>query len=246
MPRSTLRSSDNPNKTLYGIDGCRGGWVAAKAGSDLNDVTVDFTSDLRTIFEQAGPESLVAIDIPIGIPENEPRLCDGAARQLLRWPRSSSVFSPPCRSALAGKTFEEVLRLNRAAMGLGISKQAFHIMAKICEVDALMSVEKQQYVREVHPEVTFAQLKGAALTHNKKSLRGRTERIALLQHAGLKVLEAWLVRQWMKPDDVIDALACLVTAFAIQNGNSQCLGQHHQTDAKGLVMEIVCAKSPPW
>jgi len=241
MSRSTLRNSDNPSKTLYGIDGCRGGWVVAKAVSDLNDLTVDFTSDLRAIFEQAGPDSLVAIDIPIGIPENEPRLCDGAARQLLRWPRSSSVFSPPCRRALAGKNFEEVLRLNRAAMGLGISKQAFHITAKICEVDALMTVEKQRYIREVHPEVTFVQLKGAALTHSKKSLRGRAERIDLLERAGLKVLEAWPAKQRMKPDDVIDALACLVTAFAIQNGRSRCLGRPEQRDAKGLVMEIVCA-----
>jgi predicted RNase H-like nuclease len=131
-------------------------------------------------------------------------------------------------------------------MGLGISKQAFHIMAKIREVDLLMTVPRQQYVREVHPEVTFAKLKGGALTHNKKHVLGRAERIALLRRAGLKVSAVWLAKQRMKVtpgrasfDDLIDALACLVTAFAIQNGHSQCLGRKDQKDAKGLAMEIV-------
>jgi predicted RNase H-like nuclease len=257
MLRSMLRGSDNRSKTpskskmkwLYGIDGCRGGWVVAKATSRLNDVTFEFASDLGPLFERAGNDSLLAIDIPIGLPQNESRACDAAARRVLGWPRSTSVFSPPCRQALEGETYEHALRLNRDAIGFGISKQAYHIMAKIREVDLLMTVLKQQYVREVHPEVTFAELKGTALIHNKKHVRGRAERIALLRRAGLKVSEMWLAQQRMKVnrarisfDDLIDALACLVTAFAIQNGHSQCLGRSDQKDAKGLAMEIVCCK----
>jgi predicted RNase H-like nuclease len=243
MSRSIPRSSDNRNKALFGIDGCRGGWVVASASSSLNDLTIEFVPNLHPILEGAGTDSVVAIDIPIGLPENEPRACDGAARQLLGWPRSSSVFSPPCRRAFAGKTFKEVLLLNRTATGVGISKQAFHIMPKIREVDALMTTKKQKYIREVHPEVTFAQLNGVVLAQNKKSPLGRAHRIALLQGAGLYISEALLATRGMKPDDVIDAVACLLTAFAIQNGHSQCLGRREQTDAKGLVMEIVCVRS---
>src|SRR5512138_1249905 len=92
---------------LYGIDGCRGGWVVARSAADLSSVSIDIVSELRSIFEEARCDSILAIDIPIGIPENEPRMCDSAARKLLRWPRSSSVFSPPARQALHASTFTE-------------------------------------------------------------------------------------------------------------------------------------------
>jgi predicted RNase H-like nuclease len=232
---------------LYGIDGCRGGWVAAGAPIDLGETTVEVATDLRSIFGR--DDCIVAIDIPIGISENEARDCDKVARQLLRPTRSSSVFSPPARRTLCAKTFQEALRLNRAAAGVGISKQAFHIMAKIREVDELMNPKKQRFIREVHPEVAFAQLNGAPLIYSKKQARGRLERIALLQSAGLNISDAWLIEQrarlgtrHVSLDDLIDALACLVTASEIRNGRSLRLGRPEQTDAKGLTMEIVsCA-----
>src|SRR5215510_13559562 len=212
MSRSMPPNLDSRNKPLFGIDGCRGGWVVANATSSLNDVTIEFASELHPILEGLRTDLVVAIDIPIGLPENEPRACDVAARQLLGWPRSSSVFSPPCRPAFAGKTFEEVLLLNRAAVGVGISKQAFHIMSKIREVDALMTIQKQQHIREVHPEVTFAQLYGGVLTQNKKHPLGRAQRIALLQRAGLNVSEMRLSQErrrigarYVSLDDLIDA-----------------------------------------
>jgi predicted RNase H-like nuclease len=135
-------------------------------------------------------------------------------------------------------------------MGIGISKQAFHIMRKIREVDEVMTVQTQQYVREVHPEVTFAQLNGGPLMHRKKDARGRAERIDLLGRAGLNISESWLQREraklgarWVLLDDVIDALACLVTASDIRKGGSRCLGGVEEKDAKGLVMEIVCCET---
>jgi predicted RNase H-like nuclease len=234
---------------VYGIDGCRGGWVAAKAPLDLSEIAIEIVTDLRTIFDRAGVDSVVAIDIPMGISENEARECDRAARQFLRPPRSSSVFSPPARRALYAKTFQEALQLNRAATGMGISKQAFHIMAKIREVDELMNPEMQRFVREVHPEVTFAQLNGGPLSHSKKDALGRLKRIALLQSAGLAISNPWLVEQRARLgarrvslDDLIDALACLVTASEIRNGRSLNLGRPEQTDAKGLKMEIVSCR----
>ena len=201
------------------------------------------------MFDKVGTNCLVAIDIPIGLSEKEARECDKAARQILRPPRASSVFSPPARPALYAKTFQEALRLNRTATGIGISKQSFHIMAKIREVDELMNPRMQRFVREVHPEVTFAQLNGGPLKHSKKHAIGRLERLAILQSAGLNISMSWLVEQRSKLgarhvalDDLIDALACLVTASEIRNGCSQSLGRVEQIDAKGLTMEIVsCA-----
>ena len=40
-------------------------------------------------------------------------------------------------------------------------------------------------------------------------------------------------------DDLLDAMACLVTARHIHAGSSQSLGRVDQEDAKGLLMEIV-------
>jgi len=51
--------------------------------------------------------------------------------------------------------------------------------------------------------------------------------------------------RYVSLDDLIDALACLVTAFAIQSGSSQSLGRRDQKDAKGLAVEIVCATAAP-
>src|SRR5262245_36190497 len=252
MSLSILRGSeDRPrnNRGLnYGIDGCRGGWVIVSAPSDFREVTVEIVSEFPRILEGVPVDSVLAIDIPIGIPENEPRTCDADARKLLGWPRSSSVFSPPCRKALAARTFQEALQLNRSAMGVGISKQAFHIMRKIREVDEVMTVQRQQYVREVHPEVTFAQLNGGPLMTGKKDARGRAERIDLLRRAGLNISESWLQHERARLgarsvllDDLVDALACLVTASDIRDGRSHCLGRVGEKDANGLVMEIVCS-----
>jgi len=253
MSQSIQRGSEdrrlNKRGLLYGIDGCRGGWVIATAPSGFREVTLEIVPEFRCILEKVAVDSVLAIDIPIGIPENKPRTCDRDARQLLGWPRSSSVFSPPCRKALPARTFGEALQLNRSSMGIGISKQAFHIMRKIREVDDVMTVQTQQYVREVHPEVTFAQLNGGPLMHTKKDKRGRAERIDLLRHAGLSISESWLQGErarlgtrWVLLDDIIDALACLVTASDICNGGSRCLGGIGEKDAKGLVMEIVCGE----
>jgi predicted RNase H-like nuclease len=109
-----------------------------------------------------GPEALIAIDIPIGLPEHEPRACDIAARRELSLIRGSSVFPAPARHAIYASTFEEAQTRNREALRVGMSIQAYCIMPKIAGVGELMTPERQRYIREVHPEVTFARLNGGA------------------------------------------------------------------------------------
>ena len=77
-------------------------------------------------------------------------------------------------------------------------------------------------------------------------VRGRAERIRLLLTAGLDISEPSLAQQRARlgtrrllVDDVIDALACLITASAIGRGESHCLGRIGQKDGKDLAMEIV-------
>ena len=236
---------------LYGIDGCHGGWIVAEADDKLESFAFRITEDLGLFFGKAEPDRVIAIDIPIGLPVNESRACDASARQLLGWPRRNSVFSPPARRALDAGTFQEALRLNRETLNTGISKQAFCIMPKIREVDALMDRERQQYVREAHPEVTFAQLNGGPMMHNKKTAAGRLERIGVLNTVGIAISQERLMEERARfrathvaLDDLLDALACLLTAFHIHAGRGLSLGRSDQKDAKQLVMEIVtCARA---
>jgi predicted RNase H-like nuclease len=225
----------------------------ATSGPDLATIDFFITADIGSLIAGARAQSIIAIDIPIGLPENEPRACDIAARALLGWPRGSSVFSPPSRRALRTATYSEALRLNREALGIGISKQAFFIMPKILVVDESMSAARQHYVREVHPEVAFAQLNGAPMLHNKKRPEGRADRLAVLQKNGLDISATWLAQERSKlgaarvsTDDLLDALACLMTASYIREGRSRSLGRADQRDAKGLIMEIVtCSLAVP-
>jgi predicted RNase H-like nuclease len=231
---------------LRGIDGCRGGWVLAEASGDLQNLTFRVIDNLGAILSQSYEEYLTLIDIPIGIPMREPRVCDNAARELLGWPRRNSVFSPPARSVFKADNYADALRLNRETLRMGISKQAYCIMPKIREVDALMQPELQRRVREAHPEVTFASLNGGAMAHNKRSASGQAERIAVLERFGLKMSNSWLRkererlgRNRVELDDLLDAVACLVTAFHVSTGGSRALGHPDQIDDRGLLMEIV-------
>jgi predicted RNase H-like nuclease len=155
------------------------------------------------------------------------------------------VFSPPARETLKATSFPMALALNREILGAGISKQTYCIMPKIRQVDDLMT-RRQRHVREVHPEVCFASLSdGRPMTENKRTRSGQTERIAVLRRRGLNVSAARLAEERERvglgnvaPDDLTDALVCLVTAPHIRTGHARSLGDPEQRDAKGLLMEI--------
>jgi len=218
----------------------------AESDTSIKNVRFHFVRRLRSLLDEASSGRLVAIDIPIGLPKDEPRSCDLQARKLLGWPRRSSVFPPPVRDALL-KSFPEACRINLEQLSTRIPIQTFHIMGKIHEVDVVMNRRKQRYVHESHPEVTFAQLNGGrAMGNNKKTFAGRLERIRVLKNAGVDMSEE-LLNQWRSSltpgcattDDLLDAVAGLVTARHIHTGSSQSLGRADQEDGKGLLMEIV-------
>ena len=65
-----------------------------------------------------------------------------------------------------------------ALRGKAISKQTFAILPKIREIDDLLQTrtELRPVVREVHPEVSFAELVGNPMIYRKSSVAGREER----------------------------------------------------------------------
>src|SRR3989442_1767326 len=126
---------------LFGLDGCPGGWVVAGCSGDLAFATFRVVGDRELesfLALLAGTGAVVAIDVPIGLAECEPRACDRAARVRLGAPRQNSVFSAPCRGTLAAAEYEQACAINRGLRGRAISRQSWNIMSKIALVEAVL------------------------------------------------------------------------------------------------------------
>ncbi|RMH09792.1 MAG: DUF429 domain-containing protein [Nitrospirae bacterium] len=231
---------------IAGIDECPGGWVGVLlrlTESRIVDVRIEWNTSVNAFIYHPFHLQTVAIDIPIGLlltPQRGGRECDRRARRLLRR-RASSIFTPPSRTLLHAMTYAEVRKA-------GMSRQAFGLMAKIREVDAVMTPALQRRVHEAHPELAFVSLAGAPMRYNKKTQQGQTERIAVLQGLGIWPFSELIVvtqryrpqfsRQDVGNDDLIDAWALAWTAFRIQTGHASRLPSRPSWDQNGLRMEI--------
>jgi predicted RNase H-like nuclease len=232
---------------LIGVDGCKGGWVTATSDESLTHLHLAMAASFADVLRCAeGTTSLIAVDIPIGVPDSGPRECDTAARRCLSQRRGSSVFPVPCRRTLqAIADYGLACALNAAEGGNRISRQVFNILKKIREVDELMAPGLQAWVREAHPEVTFTVLCPAGgPVHGKKQEEGETERLAILERLvpafDLAAERKRLGHNSVGRDDLLDAAACLVTAQRVMRGRSIVLPRGDQpVDSRGLRMEIV-------
>jgi predicted RNase H-like nuclease len=187
----------------------------------------------------AGELAAVAVDIPIGLADRDSRACDREARELLG-PRRNSVFPAPARAVLGSKTYEEACAVSRRVSGKGLSKQLYNIVAKIKEVDQVLSPWRQHSLFEACPELSFAVMAaGAPMQHSKRTTDGLAERIVVLhEHLALDVVPFVEVRPaGAQRDDVLDALALAWTAR--RHLANSCLRLGGDIDATGLKMEVV-------
>ena len=207
---------------VAGVDGCRAGWAVALA--DLDEIL-----DVRVVPTFADVLALrpiaIAVDMPIGLAETGPRACDIEARRRLG-PRRSSVIPAPLRPMLEAATYEEALAIG------GLSKQAYHLLPKIREVDALMTPRRQRTIVEAHPELCFARLLGHPCHAPKRTRDGRAERQMV---ASFTIDRPPAGAAW---DDVLDACALVETARRLVDGAVERLGDGSR-DHRGLRCEIV-------
>ena len=232
---------------LIGVDGCRGGWVTATSDDSLAHLDFGLAASFADVLKAAnGRAALIAVDIPIGLPDRGPRTCDMEARRCLGQRRGSSVFPVPSRRTLqAVANYRLACALNAANGGKRISRQVFNILRKIREVDDLMAPAVQAWVREAHPEVTFALLWPAdGPLHGKKRAAGEMERLAILQHLvptfDLGAERERVGHNGVARDDLVDAVACLVTAHRVKHHRAIVLPRGDPPlDSRGLRMEIV-------
>ncbi len=231
---------------LLGMDGCRAGWLVAEATSLEARPSFHLVERFEAIARLARRgEAMACVDVPIGLTETR-RHCDAQARAMLGSPRASSVFTPPCRAALRGRTPLERREINIRRTGRSLSAQALGILPKIREVDDVMTPRLQRLIRETHPEVVFAGLNsaGTGLTAGKKTAEGRRQRLALLPPSFVAAAPTSLTRPFAAKDaaldDYVDALAALVTVIRLAHGRARRLPRHGEDrDERGLVMEIV-------
>src|SRR5262245_17947920 len=102
---------------LAGIDGCRGGWLCVLAAGDGRTLTARVEVSLGVLLCDLPRETLMAIDIPIGLVDRGARRCDLEARLCLGPGRGSSVFPAPLRCVLSAGSYDEACRWRAAVEG---------------------------------------------------------------------------------------------------------------------------------
>lgn len=232
-------------KLAAGADGCRAGWICVSRELGSREIASACFESARELFSQRQSPDLIAIDVPIGLTESGPKVCDFEARRFLGRPRASSVLPAPIRAVLADRSWEEACATRSGVEGKRISKQAWGIVPKVREVDVELRARARlrERVREVHPEVSFKEWNGAAMRFRKKSPRGRKERRQLVDRyfgpaAHEVVRDQFLVKD-VTHDDILDAFAALWSAERVLRGVSRCLPECPPIDRCGLRMEIV-------
>ncbi|RLI61352.1 MAG: DUF429 domain-containing protein [Promethearchaeia archaeon] len=173
---------------FVGVDGCHAGWIVATIyeNSLINWEIFPSFKHIWSKFEEPPLQaSRIFIDIPIGLVTKGslPRLCDQQARKALGRPRSSSIFSPPCRNALFAKDYAHANLINRKYTKKGLSIQAWNISSKILEINNFLhqNLLINRILWESHPEVCFWALnKKQRMIYNKKTKAGFIERKSLL------------------------------------------------------------------
>lgn len=211
---------------VAGVDGCRGGWVVVTA----DDAFV--CPDFATVLDALDSETVIAVDIPIGLQDEYVpggREADRTARRALT-ARASSVFSPPPRRALAVRTLAEA-----RALGCPMTVQALNIVAKIREVDGVMTPALQARVHEVHPELCFQTINGGNPIASKRSRAGRVARRELLRRVSIEVPARV---PHATENDVLDACAARWGARRIADGTARQVPDPPPLDRRGLRMEI--------
>lgn len=230
-----------------GIDGCRAGWIGVllpETGTPLALVT----PALEALFDHPAQPFVIAIDMPIGLPERVGPGGRGPERhaRAVLGARQSSVFSIPSRVAVMAEDYGEACRLalETSYPPRKVSRQAFGLFPKIRALDALMTPELEDRIFESHPELAFRQLNGGA----PMSLPKKVKNVA--HSPGLEERRALLVRHGYPPsllerpprgagmDDLLDAAVLALVAGRIARGEAECFPPAPDRDGRGLRMAI--------
>lgn len=248
-----------------GVDGARGGWLAALAFGGAGRVErteLRLEPGLAAIAELAHDAGVIlAVDIPIGLEErNGFRACELQARALLG-PRRSSVFASPGRRFINAASYAEARALvdelraaGSGAFGGGpeiksLSAQTWGIVPKIREADQVATSfpDAAVWLWECHPELSFRAMRGGERAAGgpeplppKSRAAGQAARLALIVEHFPDALEQIAALPENAPADLTDAAdayAALWSALRIGLGEHEVLGDG-RADARGVPMRM--------
>jgi predicted RNase H-like nuclease/predicted enzyme related to lactoylglutathione lyase len=209
---------------VAGVDVASGGWavVVLEGNRVVDALRCDTFADALLV-----DAAVIAVDIPIGLPEAGPRPADTAARRFAG-ARASSVFPTPPREVLEAETFAEARRIALEQTGKSVSAQSYALARRILEVDELARTDER--VIEVHPEVSFAELARRPLS-SKHRLGGLVERRRVLEEAGIELPPA---APRIAEPDLLDATIAAWTAARYARGLALSLPEGH-TERLGAI-----------
>ena len=236
-----------PEFFVAGLDGCRAGWVMVTWAGN-HDVAPQATVIPHITAALATAARIIAVDMPIGLPQLSGRTCERETRARLGQ-RQSSVFAVPSRAAVMQEDYFASCRVNieNSDPPRKVSKQCFMLFPKIREIDAVLTPDLQSHVWEVHPELCFWAMNGYKPVPLAKKIKSRPNpdgialRRELLSRNGFPV-DCLQHPHWRKSDvaedDLIDACACAWSAFRIATAQHLSLPSEPELDARGLRMQI--------
>ena len=246
---------------LAGVDGCPGGWLVVVGRPDGETMPPRVVKRFADIAFGNERPAIIAVDVPIGLPSQSPvggRLAEREVRSLLG-DRRSSVFRIPSRRAVEASVAAEPADARErffAACALaretsddrkGFAKQGFYILDKVVEVDAFLRAHPDDAGRvfETHPELAFVTMNGGAALDLPKKVKSRLNppgldlRRGLLVRAGVDAgIASMKAPKNAGDDDLIDALACLVTAQRLFRSEARSYPPNPPRDEFGLPMAI--------
>jgi predicted RNase H-like nuclease len=228
---------------VVGVDGCRGGWIAVRWAEGLSHQVCRSFAEVLAL-----DAAVIAVDMPIGFPEQSGREAEREVRRRLGQ-RQSSVFSVPSRPAVMFADYRAACdaNLRHSNPPRKVAKQIFHIFPKMREIDTLMTPQLQARVFEVHPELAFWAMNDEAPLCLPKKLAGRPHepglalRRRLLSSRGFPLASLPPVSyraSEVGADDLLDACACAWSARRLLQGRALRFPASPPVDARGLRMEI--------
>ncbi|TWD73127.1 putative RNase H-like nuclease [Kribbella amoyensis] len=178
---------------VLGVDAAKTGWVGVLLdGESLRAWIAADLADLIAQAEAEQPLTVVAIDVPIGLPDEGSRRADELARKAVGM-LAASIPTTPTRAAVTG----------------GV----------VAEVDEWIRAAHPRIVVEVHPEVSFARLAGQPLTDESTTWAGADRRLTLLQDAGINLTgDLGLTGTEVTVETVLNATAAAWTALRVAYG----------------------------
>lgn len=238
-----------------GADGIRRGWITvvwSEARTEL--LRFDSVAQIVAWRSRHAPTAAVGLDVPMGLlDDGGARPCDAQARRLLAR-RASSIFNPPARYLLDAMDepdhearWRAVQRLVAQRAGVRISRQTLGIMDKVREADDYISAhpQEQEWLVEVHPELSFLALNGgAALPGAKCSAAGLLRRLELVRSEfpdAQQRIERFEHARHVPLADILDAYAAVWSArrWRQRAPDLRILGDESSPATGRLAMRIV-------